>query len=57
MTISVEDAVIAKITKGGERFEILVDPRKALEVRAGKDISLDELVVYHNSSHHCLEKK
>lgn len=44
MTISVEDAVIARITKGGEKFEILVDPRKALEIRGGKEIPLDELV-------------
>ena len=45
MTISVEDAVIARITKGGEKFEILVDPRKALKVRGGKEIPLDELIV------------
>ncbi|MBU3905093.1 MAG: ribosome assembly factor SBDS [Nanoarchaeota archaeon] len=44
MTVSVENAVIARITKGGEKFEILVDPRKALEVKGGKDIPLDELV-------------
>ena len=45
MTISVEDSVIARITKGGERFEILVDPHKALEVKAGKEVPLDDLVV------------
>ncbi len=44
MTISIEDAVIARITKGGEKFEVLVDPRKALEVRGGKEIPINELV-------------
>jgi len=45
MAISVEHSVIARITKGGERFEILVDPHKALDVKAGKEVPLDELVV------------
>lgn len=45
MGVSVDKAVIAKITKGGEKFEILVDPVKALEVKMGKDIEVDELVV------------
>ena len=42
--ISVEKAVIAKLVKFGEKFEILVDPDKALEVRTGKDVPLDDLV-------------
>ncbi|MBU3896507.1 MAG: ribosome assembly factor SBDS [Nanoarchaeota archaeon] len=45
MGISADKAVIAKITKGGEKFEILVDPVKALEVKAGKDVNIDELIV------------
>lgn len=53
MTISVEEAVIAKITKSGERFEILVDPEKALQVKHGKEIPLDDLLasteVYEDS--------
>ena len=44
MPISVDKAVIAKIIKGGERFEILVDPEKALEVKSGKDIPLEEFL-------------
>jgi ribosome maturation protein SDO1 len=51
--ISVEKAVIAKLTKSGEKFEILVDPERALEVRMGKDIALDDLIaseeVYEDS--------
>ena len=54
MSISTEDAVIARITKGGEKFEILVDPHKALDVRSGKDVPIEELVVseeiYENSA-------
>ncbi len=53
MPISVEKAVIARITKGGEKFEILVDPEKALEVKSGKEVPLDELIaspeVYEDS--------
>ena len=53
MPISVEKAVIAKITKSGERFEILVDPELALQFKSGKDVDMDELIVtkeiYENS--------
>ncbi|MFH0928877.1 MAG: ribosome assembly factor SBDS [Candidatus Aenigmatarchaeota archaeon] len=42
--ISVEKAVIAKLVKFGNRFEILVDPNKSLEVRMGKEIPLDDLI-------------
>ena len=51
--ISVEKAVIARLSKSGEKFEILVDPEKALELRMGKDIPLDNLIaseeVYEDS--------
>ncbi len=42
--ISVEKAVIARLTKSGEKFEILVDPEKALDVKTGKEIVLEELL-------------
>ncbi|MFQ6084247.1 MAG: ribosome assembly factor SBDS [Candidatus Aminicenantia bacterium] len=44
MSISIEKSVIARLTKSGERFEIMVDPKKALEVKSGKDVNLDELL-------------
>lgn len=51
--ISVEKAVIAKMVKFGNKFEILVDPDKSLEVKMGKDIPLDQLIaseeVYEDS--------
>lgn len=44
MSISIEKAVIAKLSKGGQRFEMLVDPVKALEVKAGKAVPLEDLL-------------
>ena len=42
--ISVEKAVTARLVKAGQKFEILVDPDKALEVKMGKDVPLDSLI-------------
>ena len=38
--VSVEDAVIASINKKGKDFEILVDPDKALDLKKGKEVSV-----------------
>jgi ribosome maturation protein SDO1 len=52
MSASIDKSVIARLTKNGEKFEILVDPDKALEFKHGKKIALDDLVatpdVYHD---------
>jgi ribosome maturation protein SDO1 len=42
--VSVEDAVIARITRAGMTFEILVDPDKALEFRRGKATDIDAIL-------------
>lgn len=42
--VSVEDAVIARITKAGMNFEILVDPDKALEFKKGKEIAITDML-------------
>jgi ribosome maturation protein SDO1 len=42
--VSLEEAVIARLKKEGMEFEILVDPYKAMEVKEGKEVSMDELV-------------
>lgn len=42
--VSVEDAVIARITKGHIHFEILVDPDKALEMKKGSGVSIDSVL-------------
>lgn len=42
--ISVDEAVIARLKVASENFEILVDPKKALRVKRGEDVPLEELV-------------
>ncbi|MEM5782587.1 MAG: ribosome assembly factor SBDS [Candidatus Aenigmatarchaeota archaeon] len=42
--ISLEKAIIARLIKSGEKFEILVDPEKAMELRSGKEFPLEELI-------------
>jgi ribosome maturation protein SDO1 len=42
--VSVEDAVIARITRNHDHFEILVDPEGALKFRKGEDISVDSVL-------------
>lgn len=52
--IPLKEAVIAKLEKGGENFEILVHPERALDVKRGKEIPIEELVgidqVFEDSS-------
>lgn len=42
--VTVEDAIIAKIDKGGKHFEILVDPSLAYDLREGKPVSLQKMI-------------
>lgn len=42
--VDVDRAIIARLKKEGNNFEILVDCDKALELRAGKPISLSDVV-------------
>jgi ribosome maturation protein SDO1 len=42
--VSVDKAVVARIEKGHDRFEILVDPDKALEFRKGSPISIENIL-------------
>ena len=42
--VSVEKAVIARMIKSGQKFEILVDPELALEVKQGKEVPIDDLL-------------
>lgn len=42
--VSVDDAVIARLEKDHSVFEILVDSEKALEFRAGKPMSMENIV-------------
>lgn len=42
--VSVEKAVIARISKGSEVFEVLVDPDRALQFRKGIDVSIENML-------------
>lgn len=42
--VKLEDAVIARYSFKGEKFEILVDPNLAMELKKGKQVNFDELL-------------
>ncbi|MBU0530400.1 MAG: ribosome assembly factor SBDS [Candidatus Aenigmatarchaeota archaeon] len=42
--VSLDKAVITRISKGSKNFEILVDPDKALEYKKGSPISIDNIL-------------
>lgn len=42
--VSVEDAVIARISRSGVNFEIMVDPDKALEFKKGKEENIENVL-------------
>jgi len=44
MSVSIEKSVIARLIKSGEKFEILVDPEKAMEMRTGKTVDMEDLL-------------
>ncbi len=44
MAVSLEKAVIARCDKFGKRFEILVDPEKAVELKSGKNIYIADIL-------------
>ena len=46
MGISVDKAVTAKFSSGGQKFEILVDAVKALEIKKGKQLNMSDILAY-----------
>jgi len=46
LVVSIEDAIIARLRAGKQKFEILVDPKKALEFKRGLKINLEEALAY-----------
>lgn len=42
--VSLDDAVIARIVKKNEKFEILVDPDLAIELKNGKNINIENML-------------
>jgi len=49
--VDVDKAVVSKLKKGEKKFEVLVDPIKALEIKEGKQINLDEVLAYPGIYH------
>ena len=44
--ISVDKAVVARLKVKGMNFEILVDPKKAFELKKGANVSIQEILAY-----------
>jgi ribosome maturation protein SDO1 len=49
--VDVDKAVVSRLRIGEKKFEILVDPIKALDFKKGKNISLDEILAYPGIYH------
>ncbi len=46
LAISLDNAIVARLSKAGEKFEILVDPIKAYEFKKGKITDIDSILAY-----------
>ncbi len=46
MVVDVDKAVVCRLRKAGQKFEILVDPKKALEFKKGSTIDLNDVLAY-----------
>lgn len=46
MTIGVDKAVISRVFISNQKFEILVDPEKALEFKKGAKVDLSDIIAY-----------
>ncbi|MDD1721657.1 MAG: ribosome assembly factor SBDS [Euryarchaeota archaeon] len=42
--VSLDKAVVARFARGGEHFEVLVDPENALSMREGRDIDMEAVL-------------
>ena len=46
MTVDVDKAVVCRLKRAGQKFEILVDPKRALEFKKGNKIDLNDIIAY-----------
>lgn len=44
--MSIEKAVVARLTHAQQKFEILVDPNKAMDFKSGKMVAMDQILAY-----------
>ena len=49
--VDVDKAVVIRLKKGEMKFEVLVDPDKALDFKKGKSINLEEILAYPGVYH------
>jgi len=46
LTVSIEKSVVARLNYAQQKFEILVDPNKAMDFKNGKMIPVEEILAY-----------
>ena len=46
MSVEIDKAVVCRLKHSGENFEILVDPKNALEFKKGEEIDLNDILAY-----------
>ncbi len=46
MTVDLDKAVVCRLRHSGKIFEIMVDPKKALDFKKGSDINMKEILAY-----------
>ncbi len=46
ITVSLEKSVVSRLTISGQKFEVLVDPYKALEIRKGSNVNMEDVLAY-----------
>jgi ribosome maturation protein SDO1 len=51
MAIGVDKAVVARLHRSGQKFEILIDPNKALEFKKGVKIDMSEIIAFPGIYH------
>ncbi len=44
--MNIEKAVVARLTHAQQKFEILVDPNKAMDFKSGKAVTMDQILAY-----------
>jgi ribosome maturation protein SDO1 len=46
LVVSIEKAVVSRLLVSGQRFEVLVDPEKALRIKKGENVDMREVLAY-----------
>jgi len=44
--VSIDEAVVSRLSVKDKKFEVLVDPNKALELKRGKNVDINEVLAY-----------